>query len=134
MSADFKKQARKVFEEYKDVFAWEHKDLKGVDPKVCQHRIPLVQDAKPVRLQRYRMNPNYAKKVKEEIDNLLKARFIAKVESSDWLFPIVVVPKKNGKLRVCVDLKKVNATTWRDHYPLHIYSKHVLERVIGKEA
>ena len=35
LSADFKKQA-------KDVFAWEYKDLKGVDPKVCQHRIPVV--------------------------------------------------------------------------------------------
>ena len=56
----------------------------------------FISDAKPVRLQRYRVNPNYAKKVKEEIDNLLKAGFIAEVESSDWLFPIVVVPKKNG--------------------------------------
>lgn len=43
------------------------------------------------------MNPNYAKKVKEEIDNLLKARFIAKVESNSWLFPIIVGPKKNFK-------------------------------------
>lgn len=34
--------------------------------------------------------------------------------------------KKNGKIRVCVDLKKVNATTMRDHYPLPL---HVLERV-----
>ena len=42
------------------------------------------------------MTPNYAKKVKEEIDNLLKGGYIAEVESSDWLFPIVVVPKKNS--------------------------------------
>ena len=82
-----------MFTKYRDIFAWEHEDLKGVDPKVCQHRIPLIPDAKPIRLQRYRMNPNYAKKVKEEIDNLLKAGLIAEVESSDWLFPIVVVPK-----------------------------------------
>ena len=38
----FKSEAKKVFEEYKDVFAWEHTDLKGVDPKVCQHKIPLM--------------------------------------------------------------------------------------------
>lgn len=44
----FKAEARKVFTEYKDVFAWEHDDLKGVDPKVCQHRIPLIPDAKPI--------------------------------------------------------------------------------------
>ncbi|MCO5609774.1 hypothetical protein L7F22_064006 [Adiantum nelumboides] len=44
------------------------------------------------------MNPNYATKVKEEIDSLLKAGFIAEVESSDWLFQIVVVPKKNDTM------------------------------------
>ena len=47
--------------------------------------------------------------------------------------PIAVVPKKNGKLRVCVNLKKVNATTIRDHYPLPI-TDHVLERVAEKQA
>ena len=45
--AQFKTEARGVFEEFKDVFAWEHEDLKGVDPKVCQHKIPLIPDAKP---------------------------------------------------------------------------------------
>ena len=47
--------------------------------------------------------------------------------------PIVVDPKKIGKLRVCVKLKKVNITTIQDHYPLPITS-HVLERVVGKQA
>ena len=121
-----------MFEDFKDVFAWEHEDLKGVDPKVCQHRIPLIPDAKPVRLQRYRMNPNYAKKVKEEIDNLLKAGFIAEVESSDWLFPIVVVPKKNGKLRVCVDYRKLNAQIVKDPFPLP-FTDMMLDEVAGHQ-
>lgn len=47
--------------------------------------------------------------------------------------PIVIVPKKNEKLRVCADLKKINATMRRDHYLLP-YLKHLLERVAGKEA
>ena len=42
--------------------------------------------------------------------------------------PLVVVPKKNGKLRVCVNLKKMNAAIIHDHYPLPIID-HVLERV-----
>ena len=91
--------------------AMEHEDLKGVDPKVCQHKIPLILNAKPILLQRYQMNPNYAEKVKEEIDNLIKVGFIAEVESSDWFFSIMVVPKKNGKLRVCVDYRKLHAQT-----------------------
>ncbi|MCO5607953.1 hypothetical protein L7F22_062155 [Adiantum nelumboides] len=64
------------------------------------------------------MNPNYAKKVKEEIDNLLKAGFITEVETSDWLFPIVIVSKKNGKLRACVDYRKLNSQTIKDPFPL----------------
>ena len=69
-------------------------------------------------MQRYQLNPKYAKKVREESNALLKVGFIVEVESSDWLFPIVVVPKKNGKLWVYVNLKQVNAATIRDNYPL----------------
>lgn len=41
--------------------------------------------------------------------------------------------KKKGKIRVCLDLKKVNATIVRDHYPL-LFTEHVLERMAGHEA
>ena len=75
----FKKELCELFEEFQDVFAMDHTELKGIDPRVCQHRIPLKADAMPIRLQRYRMNPNYAKKVKEELDALLKAGFITEV-------------------------------------------------------
>jgi hypothetical protein len=49
------------------------------------------------------LNPNYEAKIKEEIDKLLRVGFIRPVKQATWLSPIVVVPKKNGKLRVCVD-------------------------------
>ena len=78
-------------------------------------------------------NDNFANKIKEEINKLLEAEFIYEIEHTEWVSPIVVVPKKNGKLRVCVNLKKVNAATVRDHYPLPI-TDHVLERVAGKQA
>ena len=121
-----------LFMEYKDVFAWNHTELKGIDPRVCQHKIPLKMDAKPVRMQRYKMNPNYAKRVKEEIDALLKARLITKVESSAWLVPIVVVPKKNGKLRICVDFKKLNEQTIKDPFPIP-FTNTMLDQVAGHE-
>ncbi|MCO5551883.1 hypothetical protein L7F22_005389 [Adiantum nelumboides] len=128
----FKEALETLFLEFKDVFAWDHMELKRIDHRVCQHKIPLRLDARPVRMQRYRMNPNYVAKVKEEIDALLKAGFIAEVESSDWLFSIVVVSKKNGKLRICVDFRKLNEQTIKDPFPL-LFTDTMLDQVAGHE-
>ena len=62
--------------EYRDVFAWSYEDMKGLDPKFYQHQINLATDAKPIQQRRYQVNPNYAARVKEEIDKLLKIGFI----------------------------------------------------------
>ena len=101
----------RTLKEYKDAFAWSYKDLKGIDLDICQHTIPMKEDAKPSRQCPYTYNDTFAKKIKEEIDKLLIVEFIYEIEHTDWVSPIVVVPKKNGKLRVCVNLKKVNAAT-----------------------
>ncbi|MCO5554772.1 hypothetical protein L7F22_008306 [Adiantum nelumboides] len=95
-----------TLKQYKDVFAWSYKNLKGVDPSVCQHTIPLKSDAKPSRQRPYTYNETFARKIKEEIDKLKEAEFTYEIEHTDWVSPIVVVPKKNKKLRVCINLKK----------------------------
>ena len=118
--------------EYRDVFAWSYEDMKGLDPKFYQHQINLATDAKPVQQRRYRMNPNYAARVKEEIDKLLKIGFIRLVKRVTWLSPIVVVPKKNRKIRVCVDYRKLNAVTITDTFPLP-FTISVRDVVAGHE-
>ena len=79
------------------------------------------------------MNPNYAAKVKEEIDKLLRVGFIRPVKQATWLSPIVVVPKKNGKIRVCVDYRKLNAATVTYAFPL-LFMDKVLDAVAGHEV
>jgi hypothetical protein len=44
------------------------------------------------------MNPNYALKVKKDLDKLFDVEFIYPIKTSQWLFPLIIVPKKNGKL------------------------------------
>jgi hypothetical protein len=83
---------------FKDVFAFTHKDIKKIPPHICKHKIELQLEAKLVRQMYYRMNPNYTVKVKEKIDKYLEARFIYHVDKTEWLSPIVIVPKKTGKL------------------------------------
>ena len=118
--------------EYRDVFAWSHEDMKGLDPKFYQHKINLATDAKPVQQRRYHMNPNYVARVKEEMDKLLKAGFIRPVKQATWLSPIVVMPKKNGKIRVCVDYRKLNTVTITDAFPLP-FTDSVVDAVAGHD-
>ena len=80
--------------------------------------------------QRYRMNPNYEAKVKEEIDKLLQVGFIRQVRKATWLSPTVVVPKKNGKIRVYVDYRKLTVT---DTFQLP-FMNGVLDTIAGREV
>ena len=64
----------------------------------------------------YSYNENYVSKINEKINKLKEAGFIHEIEHTKWVSPLVVVPKKNGKLRVCVNLKKANAATVHDHF------------------
>jgi hypothetical protein len=123
-------EAEQLLREFKDVFAWSYKDLKRIPPSLAEYRIKLEKDVPAAHQARYRMNPNYASIVKQDIDRLLEAGFIVPVEEASWLSPIVIVPKKNGKLRICVDFRKLNAATKKDPYPLP-FTDEVLDAVIG---
>ena len=59
-------------------------------------------------------------KVKEEIEKLLKAKFIKHTRYVQWLANIVPMMKKNGKLRVCVDFRDLNVVTPKDMYVMPI--------------
>ena len=133
MTPDNKTAMITLLKEFRDVFAWSYEDMRGLDPQLYQHQIHLNKDVKPVAQRRYRMNPNYATKVKEEIDKLLRVGFIRPVKKATWLSPIVVVPKKNGKIRVCVDYRKLNAATVTDAFPLP-FTDGVLDAVAGHEV
>lgn len=118
--------------EYRDIFAWSYKDLKGIPPEIAQHRIPLIPGAIPIRQKERRMNPQLQLVVKAELEKLLQAGFIKPVEITDWVSPMVLVKKKNGKLRVCIDYRKLNKSTQKDHFPLPFINS-ILDEVAGHE-
>jgi hypothetical protein len=64
------------------------------------------------------LNPNYVAIIKQDIDKLLVVGFIKSIEKATWMSPIVVIPKKNGKLRICDDFGKFKVTTKKDPYSL----------------
>jgi hypothetical protein len=72
------------------------------------------------------MKPNYVAMVKHGIDKLLVDGIIKLVKEAMRLPPIVVVPKKNGKLKIYVDFIKLNVVTKKDPYPLHFIDEALL--------
>lgn len=83
---------------------------------VDSHRID-VGDAVPSRSHPYRMGPERKKALDEEISKLLES---GKIEpsSSPWASPVVMVPKRGGTYRMCIDYRKLNSVTKIDAYPM----------------
>jgi hypothetical protein len=84
------KEWLEFFRDTQDVFTWTYKDLRGVPPKICQHKIVLEPNAKSICQRQYSMNPKYSLMVKKEIDKLLKCGFIYPIPYSEWVSPTVV--------------------------------------------
>ncbi|XP_055584800.1 uncharacterized protein LOC129737664 [Uranotaenia lowii] len=87
---------------------------------VTQHIIEITDEWKskpPVRQYPYTMSPKTREKVVAELDRMLKVGIIERCQS-DWSLPVVPVIKPSGKVRLCLDARKLNERTVRDAYPL----------------
>ncbi|MCO5563370.1 hypothetical protein L7F22_017011 [Adiantum nelumboides] len=120
-----------TFKRYPHVLITDYSMIKGVD--VIQHHIELKPDAKPVAQKLRRLGVVQQEALLSEVNKLLKASFINPVTNSEWVSLVVVAPKKNGKWRVSVDYKPLNAATKRDHFPLP-FQDEILNEVAGHEC
>nr|AAU10764.1 putative polyprotein [Oryza sativa Japonica Group] len=101
-----------------DVFAWRPADMPGVPREVIEHRLAVRPGARPVRQKVRRQAPERQAFIREEVARLLEAGFIREVIHPEWLANPVVVPKANGKLRMCIDYTDLNKACPKDPYPL----------------
>lgn len=74
-------------------------------------------DTPPIRQRQYVVSPYIQKGINEEIDRMLEKDIITPVSNPTWLNPIVAVKKKNGKIRICIDARRLNQATIKNAYP-----------------
>ncbi|KAM1143390.1 hypothetical protein ACFX2B_031923 [Malus domestica] len=138
----------RVLKEYKTAIGWTLADIKGISPTTCIHRILLEEGSKTSREAQRRLNPPMMEVVNKEIIKLLDCGVIYPISDSRWVSPFQCVPKKSGVTvvanaenelvpqriqtgwRVCIDYRKLNATTRKDHFPLPFINQ-ILERLAG---
>ncbi|KAM1157126.1 hypothetical protein ACFX2B_027540 [Malus domestica] len=138
----------RVLKEHKTAIGWTLADIRGISPTTCMHRILLEEGAKPTREAQRRLNPPMMEVVKKEIIKLLDCGVIYPISDGCWVSPVQCVPMKSGVTvvknaenelvptriqtgwRVCIDYRKLNATTRKDHFPLPFIDQ-MLERLAG---
>nr|GEZ60233.1 reverse transcriptase domain-containing protein [Tanacetum cinerariifolium] len=131
---DVKKEALiKVLKSHKRAIAWKISNIKGIDPRFCTHKILMEEDYKPAVQSQRRVTLKIHDVIKNEVIKLLDARIIYPISDSPWVSPIHCVPKKGGMTvvanenneliptrlvtgwRVCIDYRKLNDATRKDH-------------------
>ncbi|GJR14204.1 reverse transcriptase domain-containing protein [Tanacetum coccineum] len=140
----------KVLQSHKRAIAWKLSDIKGINPEFCTHKILMEEDYTPAVQHQRRVNPKIHDVIKKEVEKLLNAGLIYPISDSPWVSPVHCVPKKGGFTvvenekneliptrlvtgwRVCIDYRKLNEATRKDHFPLP-FMDQMLERLAGNE-
>jgi hypothetical protein len=92
---------------------------------VIKHRI--VTDSPPIKSRYYPVSPVVQREIDKQLQQMLEQDVIEK-SNSPWSSPILLVKKKDGTYRFCVDFRKLNAVTAKDSYPIP-YVSHTLDKL-----
>nr|GEX74459.1 reverse transcriptase domain-containing protein [Tanacetum cinerariifolium] len=150
LSKEKKNKLVSILKNHKQAFAWKTTDILRIYSSFCKHKIQLLDDKKPVVQKQRRLNLNMQEVVKKEVVKLLDTGIIYLIADSPWVIPIHCVSKKGGITvvtnenielvptrtiigwRVCIDYRKLNEATAKDHFPLP-FMVQMLERLTGNK-
>ena len=144
------KKLLRVLRDHKAALGWSLEDLKGIRPSMCMHRILLEDGHRPSVEARRRLNLTMKEVVCMEVLKWLDAGAIYPIFNSAWVSPVQVIPKKGGTTiiraenntllpsrsatgwRICIDYRKLNKVTRKDHFPLSFLDQ-MLDRLVEHE-
>ncbi|GJS33436.1 reverse transcriptase domain-containing protein [Tanacetum coccineum] len=140
LSVEEKAALIKVLKSHKRAIAWKLSDIKGINLEFCTHKILMEEEYKPA----------IHDVIKKEVEKLLDVGLIYPISDSPWVSHVHCVLKKGGFTvvkndeneliptrsvtgwRVCIDNRKLNEATRKDHFPLP-FMDQMLERLAGND-
>jgi hypothetical protein len=117
----------------KDVFAWSAHDLVGVSRTIIEHDLGNDPSVRPKKQRLRKMSDEKTEATKAEVHRLLEANFIKPIAYPTWLANMVMVQKKSGKWRMCIDFTSLNKVCPKDNFPLPRIDK-IVDSAAGCEV
>jgi hypothetical protein len=106
--------------------------MPGIDPAIVIHEIKTYPDAKPIWQCLHPVHPCKAAAIKLEVEKLLKTDIIYPVALTDWVSNLVLIDKKQGTIRVCVDYRDINKACPKDKFPTPFVDQ-IVDDCVGSE-
>jgi hypothetical protein len=117
----------------KDVFAWSAHDLVGFSRTIIEHGLGINPSVRPRKQRLRKMSDEKTKATKAEVHRLLEANFIEPIAYPTWLANVVMVQKKSGKWRMCINFTSLNKACPKDNFPLPWIDK-IVDSAAGCEV
>ena len=114
VQSHYKPQIQKFLKKNKDLFASVDSELGHIDTVTM--KIDTGNNP-PIKLRPYRTPIQNRQVIEKTIDEMMGANIVHR-SKSPWSFPVVIVDKKDGPKRFCVDFRKLNQITKPNSYPL----------------
>ena len=128
VAPQYRKIVSKIIQDYNNLFAKKNSQLGCTD--LVRHSID-TQGRGPIRQRPYRHPRRHAIALQRQLMELKKAGIIIE-STSAWAAPVVLVEKKNGELRICIDYRKLNSITKKDSFPMPRIDE-TLDKLHGKQ-
>lgn len=124
--SDIPESVQPILKEFQELFS----EPTGLPPsRNCDHHIPLVPGAKPVNLRPYRYKPALKNEIERQVSEMLESGVIQHSQSP-FSSPALLVKKKDGTWRLCIDYRQLNAITVKSKYPVPIIEE-LLDELSG---
>ena len=101
-----------------DIFAWDACDAPGIDPAFICYHLNVNPSITPKKQPPRRPSREHADAIRDKVMKFKRAGAIKEVFYPEWLANTVVVKKKSGKWRVCVDFMDLNEACSKDSFPM----------------